>query len=97
MLVLVAAGWATAGAACPLAAAPETAAPSRAFIRLETSCFPPNEISPSPTTRAGEYAPRLMLSGRALRPPNKAKAKKDWYCMADFVFLDGLLKRICML
>ncbi len=94
---MLAAATGAAGAAYPLATAPETVATSRAFIRLETSCFPPNEISPSLTTRAGEYAPRLMLSGRALRPPNKAKATKDWYCITVIVIDDGVLKRICML
>jgi hypothetical protein len=67
----VAAGAAAAGAGAAAAkafatAAPETAAPSRAFIRFDTSCLPPNDISPSPTTKAGEYAPKLMLSGTAM-------------------------------
>jgi len=35
-------------------AAALTAAPSRTFMRLDTSCRPPKEISPSPTTSAGE-------------------------------------------
>ena len=71
------------GAAAPFAAAPLTAAPSRAFMRFDTSCLPPNDISPSPTTKAGEYAPRLILRGRAVSVLARSETmKKSWCCMA---------------
>lgn len=71
-----------AGAGAPFAAAPLTAAPSRAFMRFATSCFPPNDISPSPTTSAGEYAPRLMLRGRAIMLLAKSETiMNNWECM----------------
>ena len=39
-------------------------APPRVVIIFDTSASPPNDIPPSPTTKAGEKAPRLMLRGR---------------------------------
>lgn len=65
-----------AAPACPFAAAPDTAAPSRAFIKFDTSCLPPNDISPSPTTKAGEYAPKLMLRGRALIDDARSETRR---------------------
>ena len=44
-----------------------------------TLSAPPNEISPSLTTRAGENAPRLMLRGRAVIDVAARMARRAWY------------------
>jgi hypothetical protein len=55
--------------AVPVAASPRAAAEyvdtqDRVSRRAKASSTTPNEISPSPTTKAGEYAPRLIFKRR---------------------------------
>jgi hypothetical protein len=42
-----------------------TDTPTSLLTIASADSVPPNDISPSPTTKAGEYAPRLMFKGRA--------------------------------
>lgn len=64
--------------------------PCKVSTNAAASAPPPKEISPSPTTSAGEYAPRLMLRGRATTEaaaPRMSILVK--YCMA--MVFDGLI------
>ena len=55
---------------------------SREFMRLDKSYLFPNDILPSPATKVGDYAPRLMLRGKAEKFVSKTEVTKK---RMDFV------------